>query len=96
MASREVEVAELPQRSEPPSGPFSDIARRLVDPFRTVSPPEPRPATGFFTDTTVCIGCKACQVACHQWNNLPAWSSSSSQNYLLWASTRSPAGSSPL
>ena len=27
---------------------------------------------GFFTDTTVCIGCKACQVACHQWNNLPA------------------------
>ena len=27
---------------------------------------------GFFTDTTVCIGCKACQVACHQWNNLPS------------------------
>jgi formate dehydrogenase iron-sulfur subunit len=27
---------------------------------------------GFFTDTTVCIGCKACQVACHQWNALPA------------------------
>jgi formate dehydrogenase iron-sulfur subunit len=29
-------------------------------------------AVGFFTDTTVCIGCKACQVACHQWNELPA------------------------
>src|SRR5215472_8871481 len=29
-------------------------------------------AVGFFTDTTVCIGCKACQVACHQWNALPA------------------------
>ncbi len=28
---------------------------------------------GFFTDTSVCIGCKACQVACHQWNDLPAW-----------------------
>src|SRR5439155_865235 len=28
---------------------------------------------GFFTDVTVCIGCKACQVACHQWNDLPAW-----------------------
>jgi formate dehydrogenase iron-sulfur subunit len=28
---------------------------------------------GFFTDITVCIGCKACQVACHQWNDLPAW-----------------------
>lgn len=27
---------------------------------------------GFFTDTTVCIGCKACQVACHQWNDLKA------------------------
>jgi len=27
---------------------------------------------GFFTDTTVCIGCKACQVACHQWNALPS------------------------
>src|SRR5262249_38183277 len=31
-------------------------------------------AVGFFTDITVCIGCKACQVACHQWNDLPAWS----------------------
>jgi formate dehydrogenase iron-sulfur subunit len=29
-------------------------------------------AVGFYTDTTVCIGCKACQVACHQWNELPA------------------------
>ena len=27
---------------------------------------------GFYTDTTVCIGCKACEVACHQWNALPA------------------------
>jgi formate dehydrogenase iron-sulfur subunit len=27
---------------------------------------------GFFTDTTICIGCKACEVACHQWNALPA------------------------
>ncbi|HEU4564331.1 MAG TPA: 4Fe-4S dicluster domain-containing protein [Gemmatimonadaceae bacterium] len=29
-------------------------------------------AKGFMTDTTVCIGCKACQTACHQWNQLPA------------------------
>src|SRR5215471_17485441 len=28
--------------------------------------------TGFFTDTTVCIGCKACEVACKQWNQLPS------------------------
>ncbi len=26
-------------------------------------------SVGFFTDTTVCIGCKACQVACRQWND---------------------------
>src|SRR5256884_3799393 len=29
-------------------------------------------AMGFFTDTTVCIGCKACEVACKNWNQLPA------------------------
>jgi formate dehydrogenase iron-sulfur subunit len=27
---------------------------------------------GFFTDTTVCIGCKACEVACKNWNGLSA------------------------
>jgi formate dehydrogenase iron-sulfur subunit len=27
---------------------------------------------GFFTDTTICIGCKACEVACKAWNQLPA------------------------
>jgi len=27
---------------------------------------------GFFTDTTVCIGCKACEVACKEWNLVPA------------------------
>jgi formate dehydrogenase iron-sulfur subunit len=27
---------------------------------------------GFFTDTSLCIGCKACEVACKQWNQLPA------------------------
>src|SRR6476659_8606000 len=27
---------------------------------------------GFFTDTTTCIGCKACEVACKQWNDLPS------------------------
>ena len=27
---------------------------------------------GFFTDTTVCIGCKACEVACKNWNQLPS------------------------
>jgi formate dehydrogenase iron-sulfur subunit len=33
---------------------------------------QPSPRMGFFTDTTTCIGCKACEVACKQWNDLPA------------------------
>jgi formate dehydrogenase iron-sulfur subunit len=34
-----------------------------------VSAAEPR--VGFFTDTSVCIGCKACEVACKEWNRVP-------------------------
>jgi formate dehydrogenase iron-sulfur subunit len=30
-----------------------------------------QPRVGFFTDTTVCIGCKACEVACKEWNLVP-------------------------
>jgi formate dehydrogenase iron-sulfur subunit len=33
---------------------------------------EPGRQYGFFTDTTLCIGCKACEVACKEWNALPA------------------------
>jgi formate dehydrogenase iron-sulfur subunit len=29
------------------------------------------PRLGFFTDTSVCIGCKACEVACKEWNLVP-------------------------
>ena len=29
------------------------------------------PRMGFFTDTSVCIGCKACEVACKEWNTVP-------------------------
>ena len=32
----------------------------------------PMPTTGFFTDSTLCIGCKACEVACKEWNDVPA------------------------
>ncbi|CAL9659883.1 Formate dehydrogenase, nitrate-inducible, iron-sulfur subunit [Streptomyces sp. enrichment culture] len=32
---------------------------------------DPPPRTGFFTDTSVCIGCKACEVACKEWNAIP-------------------------
>src|SRR2546430_8228516 len=33
--------------------------------------PEAKPRVGFFTDTTLCIGCKACEVACKEWNQVP-------------------------
>ena len=33
---------------------------------------EARPRKGFFTDTSICIGCKACEVACKEWNHVPA------------------------
>ena len=47
------------------SGP-SPIPRRRRLPRRHP------PRVGFFTDTSVCIGCKACEVACKEWNELPA------------------------
>lgn len=31
-----------------------------------------RVTVGFFTDPTLCIGCKACEVACKEWNQVPA------------------------
>ena len=32
---------------------------------------EAKERVGFFTDTSVCIGCKACEVACKEWNLVP-------------------------
>ncbi len=32
---------------------------------------EAQPRVGFFTDTSICIGCKACEVACKEWNGVP-------------------------
>ena len=34
--------------------------------------PVQEPRKGFFTDSTLCIGCKACEVACKEWNEIPA------------------------
>ena len=63
------------------------IQNRLLYPFRRPAPPPPRNAMGFFTDTTLCIGCKACEVACKQWNQLPAdgfsWSGKSYDNTMM-------------
>jgi formate dehydrogenase iron-sulfur subunit len=43
-----------------------------------------RVEVGFFTDPTLCIGCKACEVACKEWNEVPddgfTWSGNSYDN----------------
>jgi formate dehydrogenase iron-sulfur subunit len=56
----------------------------LVAPLHKEPPLPEQPAMGFFTDTSLCIGCKACEVACKQWNQLPApdprWSGTSYDN----------------
>jgi formate dehydrogenase iron-sulfur subunit len=41
------------------------------DPARSAGWSDPPPRQGFFTDTSVCIGCKACEVACKEWNMIP-------------------------
>jgi formate dehydrogenase iron-sulfur subunit len=42
-------------------------------PYRdaTVVEPQPGQHVGFFTDSSICIGCKACEVACKEWNHVP-------------------------
>jgi len=44
-----------------------------ADPARDAGwdPGEHQPRVGFFTDTSLCIGCKACEVACKEWNRVP-------------------------
>jgi formate dehydrogenase iron-sulfur subunit len=71
---KELEVAKTPSGVEPLAlrGFLGELAHRLTYPFRRGEKPAPKPPTGFYTDTTVCIGCKACEVACKQWNQLPA------------------------
>jgi formate dehydrogenase iron-sulfur subunit len=48
------------------------IAGPLDDPAREAGyAPDHPPRVGFFTDTSICIGCKACEVACKTWNAVP-------------------------
>src|SRR6266851_7031423 len=62
----------------------SNMLTDIFSPLKKEAPPATQPALGFFTDTSLCIGCKACEVACKQWNQLPAtdpvWSGSSYDN----------------
>ncbi|MCX2730238.1 4Fe-4S dicluster domain-containing protein [Saccharopolyspora sp. NFXS83] len=43
----------------------------LADPAADAGYADHPERVGFFTDTSVCIGCKACEVACKEWNLLP-------------------------
>ncbi|MDX6248569.1 MAG: formate dehydrogenase iron-sulfur subunit [Kribbellaceae bacterium] len=51
------------------------LADRLFGPLADVTADagyeEHPPRMGFFTDTSICIGCKACEVACKEWNEVP-------------------------
>jgi formate dehydrogenase iron-sulfur subunit len=59
---------------------LSDMVENFPNAFppRRTKVPQPdvpedlKQIMGFFTDTTLCIGCKACEVACKQWNQLPS------------------------
>ena len=42
-----------------------------IDPAREAGYDDPPSRKGFFTDTSICIGCKACEVACKEWNEIP-------------------------
>ncbi len=42
-----------------------------IDPAPETGYVDPPPHKGFFTDTSICIGCKACEVACKEWNEVP-------------------------
>jgi len=76
------------------------------DPAATSGYQDPPPRMGFFTDTSVCIGCKACEVACKEWNSVPedgldwtGWSHDNSQGlsgdtwrHVAFIEQRSPVG----
>jgi len=64
--------APVPQRAL--DYPESVLPRPIVDESELTADVRVRPEQtyGFFTDTSLCIGCKACEVACKEWNVLPA------------------------
>src|SRR3954447_1361633 len=51
--------------------PLSNLLSDTADPATTSGHRGHPPRMGFFTDTSVCIGCKACEVACKEWNHVP-------------------------
>jgi len=50
---------------------WSSLVETTQDPAGGSGYGDHPPRMGFFTDTSVCIGCKACEVACKEWNHVP-------------------------
>jgi formate dehydrogenase major subunit len=86
-----------PTREPAPDTPSSDQPEgqardaKILFPWKKPHPPAIQSERGFFTDTTLCIGCKACEIACKQWNQLPAdgfhWTGNSYDNTVLLSDT---------
>jgi formate dehydrogenase iron-sulfur subunit len=49
----------------------NSLSGPLPDPAADAGWTDAQPRKGFFTDTSICIGCKACEVACKEWNGVP-------------------------
>ncbi|HEY3501684.1 MAG TPA: 4Fe-4S dicluster domain-containing protein [Actinocatenispora sp.] len=64
------------------SGPLPDVAGDAG------YPDGHPPRMGFFTDTSVCIGCKACEVACKEWNLLPTGQGADGMSGLSYDNTQ--------
>lgn len=66
-----------------PGGPLGELLSH-GDPAGEAGWDDHPPRMGFFTDTSICIGCKACEVACKEWNEVPEdgldWSGRSHDN----------------
>jgi formate dehydrogenase iron-sulfur subunit len=61
-----------PARAGPPGGGLVSAQRHVeTEAWPQTYGDEAKPRMGFFTDTSVCIGCKACEVACKEWNQVP-------------------------
>jgi formate dehydrogenase iron-sulfur subunit len=53
------------------AGAITPITAGSSDPAAQAGHRDHPPRMGFFTDTSICIGCKACEVACKEWNTVP-------------------------
>jgi formate dehydrogenase iron-sulfur subunit len=61
-----------PARTRVPGGGLVSAQPRIeTEAWPETYGDEAKPRMGFFTDTSVCIGCKACEVACKEWNQVP-------------------------